>query len=256
VAVLRGYSDCVKVLVERGADLRFPCDAQVGDSPLHRAVYSTDKTSTFLPYLLDHGADLNQRNKAGRTAMDVALATQNATAVRLLRERGAKEGAPRVLHLGIPVSVGENVLMSSNVRWDLFVRPSLLVYQPLASTGFGAFAEVGTHTFSDLLLGGGLDGLLAMKKWSAYFSPSLGGYARRNQGEWGGGCSAGVFYGKRYTFLSTTGATAWSGTLGVRLQGRYALSGERDHSIGLALEADPAWWLRALLGADFAPTRW
>jgi ankyrin repeat protein len=87
VALLTGDRATVALLIDRGADLAARYDG--GITPLHLAA-SLGRVD-LLALLLDHGAPINARSDAGATALAGARRGQRATAIELLRQRGAQE---------------------------------------------------------------------------------------------------------------------------------------------------------------------
>jgi len=84
-AVLSRYdnTDVIKLLLDAGAEVN--ARAPDGSTPLMEAVA---RPCNLRP-LLDGGADVNARDKSGRSALQVARAWKESTAVRLLEEAGA-----------------------------------------------------------------------------------------------------------------------------------------------------------------------
>jgi hypothetical protein len=71
----------VELLLDRGAPIDAP-DTEAGATPLHYAA-SYDRGPT-VELLLKRGADAALRNKAGKTALDLARANNAAAALALL----------------------------------------------------------------------------------------------------------------------------------------------------------------------------
>jgi ankyrin repeat protein len=85
IAVGRGYSDIVRLLLAKRADLEWR-DA-VGTTALHQAVQLHAKDIATL--LLDHGADVNVGTTNGSTALMIAAQNGDLAMLKSLLERGA-----------------------------------------------------------------------------------------------------------------------------------------------------------------------
>src|SRR5439155_23964056 len=106
-----GNDDAVEALIETGADYSLEHLLQAGAAarlaqileadpgaasrplargmpPLHVAL-TAGKGARLVPLLLAHGADLNVRDGLGRTALHVAIETEDREAIPLLIEGGA-----------------------------------------------------------------------------------------------------------------------------------------------------------------------
>ncbi|KAJ4139881.1 hypothetical protein NW768_001228 [Fusarium equiseti] len=100
LAVVRGSSSAVKLLLERKADAK--AIDRFNASILHHSV-ATDK-SNVLKLILDGGADINLQDGQGRTALHLAIAENRPAAIKVLFERSCrvdisdKEGK-RALHV-------------------------------------------------------------------------------------------------------------------------------------------------------------
>ena len=89
-AVYNGYIEVVRVLVENKADVNASANKRK-KSALHYAAQKGRKQIALL--LLDKGADINALDKAGRTALDIALRYRRTETGELLRQRGGKLGS-------------------------------------------------------------------------------------------------------------------------------------------------------------------
>jgi len=68
-AVQQGKEDIARTLIAGGADVNAP-DAELGNTPLHTAVYACRQSVTLL--LLSNGADPNLQNQAAQTPLHAA----------------------------------------------------------------------------------------------------------------------------------------------------------------------------------------
>jgi ankyrin repeat protein len=89
-AAYNGYIEVVRVLVENKADVNVSANKRK-KSALHYAAQKGRKEIALL--LLDKGADVNALDKAGRTALDIALRYRRTETGELLRQRGGKLGS-------------------------------------------------------------------------------------------------------------------------------------------------------------------
>jgi ankyrin repeat protein len=80
-AALAGQTAVVELLLDRGAPIDAP-DTEAGATPLHYAA-SWDRGPT-VELLLKRGADASLRDKAGKTALDLARDSNSAAALALL----------------------------------------------------------------------------------------------------------------------------------------------------------------------------
>ena len=88
-AVIGGYKEIIKMLVNKGADVSVKNNA--GFTPLHEGAYSGQKEIVEL--LITCGADVNTMKIDGMTPLDMAsFGNRNETAA-LLRKHGGKTGA-------------------------------------------------------------------------------------------------------------------------------------------------------------------
>jgi len=89
-AAYNGYIEVVRVLVESKADVNAAAN-KPKKSALHYAAQKGRKEIALL--LLDKGADVNALDKAGRTALDIALRYRRTETGERLRQRGGKLGS-------------------------------------------------------------------------------------------------------------------------------------------------------------------
>jgi ankyrin repeat protein len=89
-ATYNGYIEVVRVLVENKADVNAASNKRK-KTALHYAAQKGRKEIALL--LLDKGADVNAIDKAGRTALDIALRYRRTETGELLRQRGGKLGS-------------------------------------------------------------------------------------------------------------------------------------------------------------------
>jgi ankyrin repeat protein len=85
-AVSHNYVECVRLLLDKGADTKVTDNA--GWTPLIFAAYFGG-SDEMLNLLLDHGADINAQNDRGLTALYLASVTGHEPQVKLLLARGA-----------------------------------------------------------------------------------------------------------------------------------------------------------------------
>lgn len=81
LALSRGHKKLIKLLLENGADVNSQ-EKTEGVTPLHLALTRLDEE--IIRLLLAQGADVNIRNKAGKTALQVAVEYGNAKNVELI----------------------------------------------------------------------------------------------------------------------------------------------------------------------------
>jgi len=86
IALLTGHVDTVRLLLDRGADI-FDRQAE-GTAALHHAALSGDLEMVKL--LLERGAELNSREDNGRTPVDEALRGKHEDVAEYLRSKGGK----------------------------------------------------------------------------------------------------------------------------------------------------------------------
>jgi len=85
-AVSHNYVQCVRLLLDKGADTKVTDNA--GWTPLIFAAYFGG-SDEMLNLLLDHGAEINAQNDRGLTALYLASVTGHEPQVKLLLARGA-----------------------------------------------------------------------------------------------------------------------------------------------------------------------
>jgi len=126
-AIARGDEAQALVLLEANPALASACDHD-GSTPLHGAAAVCNQR--LVAWLLDHGADVNRRDPAGRTPLDLAAASrlgkgpsaEQFTAVaRLLRQRGAELTARSAVALGeadwLRASHAQGMLINPIEQW-------------------------------------------------------------------------------------------------------------------------------------------
>lgn len=84
--------DGARLLASRGVNIN--AKSTYGFTPLMIAAGSEHQNEAMVRWLLANGADLSLRDDEGRTALDWALAQGETPIARLLRDAGAKPGAP------------------------------------------------------------------------------------------------------------------------------------------------------------------
>ncbi|WP_165073236.1 ankyrin repeat domain-containing protein [Paludisphaera rhizosphaerae] len=97
LAVSKGDLDMVRLLIDRGADLR-STDDDIGYQAL--GIAAADGRTAFVELLLDRGADIDHEDWSGRTALAEAAAFGHDEAVALLIARGARRSLPDAAYLG------------------------------------------------------------------------------------------------------------------------------------------------------------
>jgi ankyrin repeat protein len=86
-AALAGQAAVVELLLDRGASIDAP-DTEAGATPLHYAASWNRRPTVEL--LLKRGADATLRNKAGKTALDLARDNNAGEALALLGAKADK----------------------------------------------------------------------------------------------------------------------------------------------------------------------
>lgn len=92
-AAFQAHLAAARLLIDSGANVN-AVDSGRGRTPLHQVVSNgslNDERRAILVLLLDKGAKVDVRDKEGKTPLALALEYPNEGAVKLLRERGAKE---------------------------------------------------------------------------------------------------------------------------------------------------------------------
>jgi ankyrin repeat protein len=78
--------DCVKMLVQKGADINLK--DEFGWTPLHRTAVRGSTESARV--LLEHGAVVNNTNEDGNTALDLATQWGHSETAAVIREAGGR----------------------------------------------------------------------------------------------------------------------------------------------------------------------
>jgi hypothetical protein len=86
-AAFQGQLETTRVLVERGGDPN--AKGQQDATPLMMAAAAPQPNPELVRLLLEHGADIGARDRAGRSALDWALMQGDTEVTRLLRQAGA-----------------------------------------------------------------------------------------------------------------------------------------------------------------------
>jgi ankyrin repeat protein len=79
--------EAATLLLARGADPTRP--GAGGLTPLHATAFNTQRGGEMAALLIDHGADIDARNKHRATALLLAAQQGNVSVIRTLLERGA-----------------------------------------------------------------------------------------------------------------------------------------------------------------------
>ena len=87
-ACYEGKKDMVEFLISKGADLE-AVDLKTGDTPLILSFVESFDNVDITELLLDKGANINNKNKNGFSALALAVDVNNVKAIKLLLERGA-----------------------------------------------------------------------------------------------------------------------------------------------------------------------
>jgi ankyrin repeat protein len=88
LAAWRGSLDAAKVLLAKGADIE--ARNVRGQTPLFYAVVGPNAVN-LVPFLIEHGAEINVRDTAGITALDLAIRHDRKPASEILRVHGGVE---------------------------------------------------------------------------------------------------------------------------------------------------------------------
>jgi ankyrin repeat protein len=102
---IQGQSrEVIKHLVSQGADINFKCGEDMGYAPIHIFVSDwidqyygenevCEEDFDIIELLLSLGADINSKDKFNDTVLDYVISYKNPTAIRLLRNLGAKSAS-------------------------------------------------------------------------------------------------------------------------------------------------------------------
>ena len=82
IAAAKDRITIAQLLIAGGADVKTL--SRQGGTPLHEAAVSASSDMVLL--ILTHGVDPNLADKAGRSALDVAIAFKNQAAAMILRK--------------------------------------------------------------------------------------------------------------------------------------------------------------------------
>ncbi|CAH0018272.1 unnamed protein product [Clonostachys rhizophaga] len=94
-ACVNGDEATVRVLIEAGATINKVYGlGEEAQTPIQAAILSAGEPTAVVRLLLDHQADINIRNLAGETALDIAILSQRKTIIPLLLHHGARLGNP------------------------------------------------------------------------------------------------------------------------------------------------------------------
>uniref|UniRef100_A0A2I2ZYT8 Retinoic acid induced 14 n=1 Tax=Gorilla gorilla gorilla TaxID=9595 RepID=A0A2I2ZYT8_GORGO len=146
LAAAKGHVECLRVMVTHGVDvtaqdttghsalhlaaknshhecirklLQSKCPAESVDSSGKTALHYVKSKSEFIcHFLLDHGADVNSRNKSGRTALMLACEIGSSNVVEALIKKGAD--------LNLVDSLGHNALHYSKLSENAGIQSLLL----------------------------------------------------------------------------------------------------------------------------------
>ncbi|OXB66713.1 hypothetical protein ASZ78_013104 [Callipepla squamata] len=143
LAATKGHAECLRIMVTHGADVTAQDGA--GHSALHLAVKNShidcikrllqdgniplllavqNGHTEVCKYLLDHGADINTRDKNGRTALMMACEAGNLNIVEVLLRKGADVtlvdifGQNALHYSKISENTGIQNLLSSKISQD------------------------------------------------------------------------------------------------------------------------------------------
>jgi ankyrin repeat protein len=93
-AAFFGQPECVRVLLEHGADVHAVSPTFGNVTPLHSAAAAD--SLEIVRMLVEHAADVNARQNGGFTALDAAVQNENEELCRYLEEHGAERGVTNV----------------------------------------------------------------------------------------------------------------------------------------------------------------
>ena len=89
LAALFSQLDALKILVANRADVNAKTSTD-GTTPLHWAVQADHISLPLIQYLIDHGADINAKDKTGSTPMDTAAKNNKGEIVTYLTAHGGR----------------------------------------------------------------------------------------------------------------------------------------------------------------------
>lgn len=108
-----GHLTAIKFLVENGARLKNP-PRQYQVTPFHYLDTQTEEQfREIATYLLEHGADLNQENRAGHTMLHVCCYDQKMYRMKFFVEAGADVNRPSSKCMGTPLM---HACASANIK--------------------------------------------------------------------------------------------------------------------------------------------
>mmetsp|Transcript_16836 Transcript_16836/g.39268 ORF Transcript_16836/g.39268 Transcript_16836/m.39268 type:complete len:186 (+) Transcript_16836:785-1342(+) len=109
VRMLLGKGAAVNLLRSNGADANLA--SKKGEPPLHRAAKKNFLDDVIVRMLLDHGADVRARTRAGATPEDLASASGQEEVVELLRSVATRWGQCEAFAMGHHKRLGEASLV-------------------------------------------------------------------------------------------------------------------------------------------------
>jgi hypothetical protein len=141
-----GSSAIVQVLLDRGADATVKSTIPRGFTPLMAAAF-LDRIEA-LKVLIEHGCDLNVKNAADETALDLAIMKGNLGAAQVLLEAMSKDF--RHYHPGDSISL-QIALSRSHAETKAFVSSAMLMYPFVGSK----YETPGTFAWMEFVLNEG-----------------------------------------------------------------------------------------------------
>ncbi|KAI9889558.1 MAG: hypothetical protein M1814_005161 [Vezdaea aestivalis] len=111
----------VKLLLDNGADVDQKDNR--GQTALHMAASASNNTSDIIKILLDSGADINTKDLIGDTAANIAFRRQNGKVYYALLKRGAsaaKEGGTEAK--GYDIEEGQADQLDPDLPFEYFIN--------------------------------------------------------------------------------------------------------------------------------------